>query len=63
MRTDIQIDDDLMRAAMAASGASTEGEAVEEALKLMVQIRGQRKLLELKGKLNWEGDLEAMRLD
>ena len=41
MRTNIVIDDQLMADAMRASGAKTKKEAVEEALRTMIRIRGQ----------------------
>jgi Arc/MetJ family transcription regulator len=63
MRTNIVIDDDLMKRAMRASGAKTKREAVEAALRLMVQLKQQEKMRELRGKLHWEGDLDAMRRD
>ncbi len=62
MRTNIEIDDVLMRDALAASGARTKREVVEEGLRTLIQIRGQRRLLELRG-IGWEGDLDAMRTD
>jgi Arc/MetJ family transcription regulator len=62
MRTNIVIDDDLMEKAMRASGAATKREAVEKALRLMVQMETQAKLIRsARGKLHWEGDLKAMR--
>ncbi len=62
MRTNIVIDDELMEKAMRASGASTKREAVERALKLMVQMDAQARLIRsARGKLHWEGDLKAMR--
>lgn len=61
MRTNIVIDDDLMKRAMRASGARTKREAVEAGLRLLVDIRQQSKMRELRGKLRWEGDLKAMR--
>ncbi len=63
MRTNIVIDDDLMKRAMRASGAKTKREAVEAALRLMVSIRQQEQIRWLRGKLKWEGDFEAMRRD
>ena len=63
MRTNIVIDDDLMRRAMRASGARTKREAVETALRLMVGLKQQERLRRLRGKLKWEGDLDAMRRD
>lgn len=63
MRTNIVIDDALMRAAMEASGAATKREAVELGLKALVRLRGQAAFRAYRGKLNWQGDLETMRAD
>jgi Arc/MetJ family transcription regulator len=61
MRTNIIIDDKLMSAALRTSGHSTKKEVVEEALKLLVQIKRQSRLKSLRGKIKWEGDLDEMR--
>ena len=63
MRTNIEIDDKLMKDALRASGAKTKREAVELGLKSLVQLRAQEKARELRGKVTWEGDLDAMRTD
>jgi Arc/MetJ family transcription regulator len=63
MRTNISIDDKLMADVMALSGARSKREAVEMGLKALLDIKGQAGLKALRGKLNWVGDLEAMRLD
>jgi Arc/MetJ family transcription regulator len=64
MRTNIVIDDELMKRAMRVSGASTKREAVERGLELMVRLAEQEKSVgSLRGKLHWEGDLTAMRRD
>jgi Arc/MetJ family transcription regulator len=64
MRTNIVIDDQLMKRAMRASGASTKREAVQKSLELMVRLAEQERLLRsARGKLHWEGDLTAMRRD
>lgn len=63
MRTNIEIDDKLMQAALKATGAKTKREAVELGLKTLVQLSAQEKARELKGKITWEGDLNAMRSD
>jgi len=59
MRTNIVIDDDLMRAALLATGAKTKKEVVEMGLKKLVRLGEQAKLKELKGILKWEGDPDA----
>jgi len=64
MRTNIVIDDQLMKRAMRVSGASTKREAVQRSLELMVRLAEQERLLRsARGKLHWEGDLTAMRRD
>jgi Arc/MetJ family transcription regulator len=63
MRTNIDIDDRLMRLAMRTSGARTKRAVVEEALRLLVQTKGQSSIRRLRGKIAWEGDLDDSRLD
>ena len=62
MRTNIDIDDDLMRQAMRTSGARTKRAAVEEGLRLLIRTRGQASIRRLRGKVAWRGDLESSRL-
>ena len=62
MRTNIDIDDQLMRQAMRSSGARTKRAAVEEGLRLLIQTRSQKSVRRLRGKVIWEGDLDASRL-
>jgi Arc/MetJ family transcription regulator len=61
MRTNIDIDDELMARAMRASGLTTKRETVEAALQLMVKLKEQQRIRRYRGKLRWEGDLEQMR--
>ena len=61
MRTNIDIDEKLMKLAMKAAGTTTKRETVEKALELLVRIDGQTAIRKLRGKLQWEGDLDAMR--
>ena len=63
MRTNIEIDDELMQKAMAASEHRTKKAVIEDALRLLVRLRGQTKLRDLFGKVQWEGDLDEMRRD
>ena len=63
MRTNIEIDDDLMDKAMKASGLATKRETVEAGLRLLVQLKRQRRIRSYRGKLRWEGNLERMRRD
>lgn len=61
MRTNIAIDDKLMNEALKSTGLSTKKDVVEEALKLLVQVKNQSQLKKLRGKLKWEGNLKKMR--
>ena len=61
-RTNIVLDDDLIRRAMRVSGAKTKREAVDRALREMVARRPvYRALRKLRGRLPWEGDVDAWR--
>lgn len=62
MRTNIEIDDELMSAAMKATGGKTKRETVEIALRAAVQQEAaHRGIMELYGTVEWEGDLDEMR--
>jgi len=61
VRTNIEIDDVLMREAMRASGGRTKRGVVERALRMLVQTRGQARMRRLRGKVMWRGDLNESR--
>jgi Arc/MetJ family transcription regulator len=63
MRTNIVIDDELMRQVLELTGLRTKREAVEQGLKALVRLKQQERIREFRGKLNWEGDLNEMRRD
>ncbi len=56
MRTNIEIDDELMAQAMAAGPYTTKKEAVEAGLRLLARQAAYREILKWRGKLKWEGD-------
>ena len=62
MRTNIDIDDRLMRQAMKSSRSRTKRAVVEAGLRLLVQTRAQANVRRLRGKIRWEGDLDKSRL-
>jgi Arc/MetJ family transcription regulator len=62
MRTNIEIDDQLMREAMRRSGAPTKRAAVEAGLRLLAQTHAQGSIRRLRGKVVWEGDLNQSRM-
>ena len=61
MRTNIVIDDELMASAIKATGLKTKRAVVEQGLKLIIRQNRQQAVRKLRGKLNWEGDLDNMR--
>lgn len=63
MRTNIDIDDELMAAVLAATGAATKKEAVRLGLEALLRRERQRSVRALRGTLTWEGDLDEMRTD
>ncbi len=63
MRTNIVIDDKLMSDAIKATGARTKREVVELGLKTLLQLGKQSEIKRLRGKVQWQGDLETMRRD
>ena len=61
MRTNIDLNDVLIEQALRLSNAKTKKEVVEQALEDFVRMLQRKQLLELRGKVSWDGDLEAMR--
>jgi Arc/MetJ family transcription regulator len=61
MRTNIEIDDDVMREAQRLTGARTKRQAVDLALRELVSRHRRLGILELRGRVHWEGDLEQSR--
>jgi Arc/MetJ family transcription regulator len=61
MRTNIDIDHDLMREAMRASGARTKRATVERGLRTLIEIKGPGAIRRLRGKMKWSGDLDRSR--
>jgi Arc/MetJ family transcription regulator len=61
MRTNIVIDDKLMNSTLQATGLKTKREVVELGLRTLLRLRQQEEIKRFRGKLNWQGDLDAMR--
>lgn len=61
MRTNIVIDDNLIQKAMKATGLSTKRAVVEAGLRLLIQVQAQTGIRRLRGKVNWQGNLDDMR--
>jgi Arc/MetJ family transcription regulator len=63
MRTNIDIDDQLMADALRLTGISTKREVVELALRTLLRMHRQQEIRALRGKLHWQGELDDMRQD
>jgi len=61
MRTTLNIDDEALQAAMTLAGGRTKTEVINEALRRFVRAKKRLQLLELKGQVEWEGDLDDLR--
>ncbi len=61
MRTNIDLDDALLDEAMRVTGEKTKTGVVHRALRELVRVEGLRKMLDHRGKLHWDGDLDQMR--
>jgi Arc/MetJ family transcription regulator len=63
MQTNIFIDEKLMQETLLLTGLTSESAAVELGLRTVVRLKQQEKIRQLRGKLNWEGNLDVMRSD
>ncbi len=61
MRTNIDLDEGLVARGLLISGLRTKKELVNMALREFIRKNDQKKILELRGKIQWQGDLELMR--
>jgi len=61
MRTNIDIDDELLAQAQRVTGLGTKKATVEEGLRLLVRIDRQQGLRAMRGHAVWDGDLDGMR--
>ena len=60
-RTNIVLDTELIEKGLKVTGLKTRRELVDFALRELLRRENQKRLLELKGRVRWEGDLEEMR--
>ncbi|VEN73362.1 conserved hypothetical protein [Candidatus Desulfarcum epimagneticum] len=63
MRSNIIIDDHLMNEAIELTRLKTKKAVVESGLRLLIRMKKQERIKDLRGKLKWDGDLEKMRRD
>ena len=60
-RTNIVMDEKLIKEGMKTTGIKTRSALVDYALRDLLRRESQKRILELKGKVHWEGDLSSMR--
>jgi len=63
MRTNVVLDDELMASALKVSGLKTKKDAIEEGLRLLIQVKSQKEIKRYRGKLKWSGNLDETSLD
>jgi Arc/MetJ family transcription regulator len=61
MRTNIEIDDELMTEALRLTGLKTKRSVVEAGLRILIRLKKQEDILHLAGKVQWEGNLDESR--
>jgi len=61
MRTNIVLDNDLVKRAQQLTGIRTKREVIDTALRTLVRLQEQATARELRGKLLWEGNLGELR--
>ena len=61
MRTNVVVDEELVAAALKSTGLKTKRAVIEEALRTLVRLKKQEQVRSLRGKLQWEGSLGALR--
>jgi len=59
--TSLDLDEELFMKAWSLSGIRTKKGLIEEALRMYVQLHEQAEVRSLRGKLAWQGDLNAIR--
>ena len=61
VRTNIEIDDELLQEALRVSGLKTKRAVVEAGLLMLLRLKRQEDILSLVGKVHWEGNLDDSR--
>lgn len=61
MRTNIVLDETVLAQAKALTGIQTTRGVIDEALRLLIRLREQSQVREMRGQLRWEGDLATLR--
>lgn len=61
MQRQFDVNEQLLESGLKMTGLNNADELVNFALRQLLQRESQRKLLELEGMIDWQGDLEEMR--
>ena len=60
-RTNVVLDDKLVEDCLEVTGIKTRRSLIDHALRELLRHESQIKILELKGKIHWQGDLTEWR--
>ncbi len=60
-RTNVVIDDGLIESGLSVTGLKTRRALIDYALRELIRHKAQKKILDLKGQIDWEGDLDSWR--
>ena len=60
-RTNVVLDEDLISKCLEITGIKTRRALIDHALRELLRHKRQKRILELKGKIDWEGDLDSWR--
>lgn len=63
MRTNIELDEKLVRTGLSVTGCKTKKDLVHLALRELVRRKRIKEILKFVGKVDWEGDLSKVRGD
>jgi Arc/MetJ family transcription regulator len=63
MRTNVVLNEELLKRAKKITGIKTTRQLIHEALETLVRLKEQGNVRALRGHLSWEGDLDTLRQD
>jgi Arc/MetJ family transcription regulator len=61
MRTNVVLNEELLKQAKKLTGIKTTRQVIHEALETLVRLREQGSVRALRGQLGWKGDLDTLR--
>jgi Arc/MetJ family transcription regulator len=61
VRTTLNLDEEALSRAMAQAPGRTRTAVINDALRLYARTKRRRQLLDRRGRVDWQGDVDAMR--